>query len=124
MPRVPVGWAPDRAEIIFINHNPRSGDEVPDEHPMLVLSVQAFARRTGLVVGFPMTHAERHASNPFVVTTTDVAGRPSHVLVHQPKSFDWRARGARPHPLGGAHHALLRKVLERFNDVFAVVPTR
>jgi mRNA interferase MazF len=31
---------------------------MPDDHPMLVISTKAFNERTGLVVGFPMTHAE------------------------------------------------------------------
>ena len=60
-------WVPERAEIIFIQYNPAVGGEMPDAHPMLVISTKAFAERTGLVVRRPMTHAERHADNPFAL---------------------------------------------------------
>ena len=56
-------WVPERAEIIFIPYNPAVGEEMPDDHPMLVISTKPFAERTGLVVGFPMTHAKRHAGH-------------------------------------------------------------
>jgi hypothetical protein len=56
-------WVPERAEIIFIQYNPQVGKEMPDDHPMRVMSVKPFAERTGLVVGFPVTHAELHADN-------------------------------------------------------------
>lgn len=45
-------WVPERAEIIFIQFNPAVGEEMPDDHPMLVMSTKAFNERTGLVVGF------------------------------------------------------------------------
>ncbi len=42
--------------------------------------------------------------NPFTVAIGKVRkGRslvPAYVLCHQPKSFDWRARNAKPHPMG------------------------
>ena len=98
-------WVPERAEIIFIQHNPQVGKEMPDDHPMLVLSTKAFAERTGLVVGFPMTHSEQHADNPFAIAAHGTKGEVGYVLIHQPKSFDWRARlGRRAHQAahGGA----------------------
>lgn len=60
-------WVPERAEIIFIQYNPAVGEEMPDDHPMLVISAKAFAERTGIVVGLPMTHAHQHADNPFAI---------------------------------------------------------
>ncbi len=100
---MPKSWVPARQEIIWIDCNPQSGTEMRDLHPMLVLSPQAFNARTGLVIGLPMTTAAYNASNPFSVALGpargSVKGKTSYVLCHQPKSFDWRARGARPHPL-------------------------
>ena len=113
-------WVPERAEIIFIQYNPQSGKEMPDDHPMLVISAKAFADRTGLVVGFPMTHAAFHADNPFAIPVNGEKGEVGYVLVHQPKSFDWRTRGARPHPLGVGHTKLLTAALKRFDAVFGV----
>lgn len=113
-------WVPERAEIIFIQYSPAVGDEIPDDHPMLVLSAKAFAERTGLVVGFPMTHSDRHKDNPFAIPAPGNKGEVGYVLVHQPKSFDWRQRNARPHPWGTGHARLLATVLKRFDTVFSV----
>jgi mRNA interferase MazF len=72
-------------------------------HPMLVLSPGIFNERTGLVIGLPMTTAAYNATNPFALPVGSAGGRKasmtSYVLCHQPKSFDWRARKAKPHPL-------------------------
>jgi len=87
-------WVPERAEIIFIQYNPAVGEEMPDDHPMLVISTKAFNERTGLVVGFPMTHADRHADNPFAIPAPGAKGEPGYLLTHQPKSFGWRERNA------------------------------
>ncbi len=74
-----------------------------DLHPMVVLSPQAFNARTGIVIGLPMTTAASNASNPFAIaagaTPGRKSGKTSYVLCHQPKSFDWRARHAKPHAL-------------------------
>ena len=96
-------WAPGRQDVIWIDCNPQAGGEMRDLHPMLVLSPQAFNARTGLVIGLPMTTAAYNATNPFALAvgpaTGRKSGRASYVLCHQPKSFDWRARGAKPHPI-------------------------
>ena len=96
-------WAPDRQDIIWIDCNPQAGHEMRDLHPMLVLSPKTFNARTGLVIGLPMATAAYNASNPFAVpvglASGPKTGKASYVLCHQPKSFDWRARRASPHPL-------------------------
>jgi mRNA interferase MazF len=97
-------WIPERQDVIWIDCNPQVGGEVRDLHPMLVLSPGAFNARTGLVIGLPMTTADYNATNPFALAVGSAggrkAGKTSYVLCHQPKSFDWRARGAKPHPQG------------------------
>jgi mRNA interferase MazF len=113
-------WVPERAEIIFIQYSPALGDEIPDDHPMLVISAKAFADKTGIVVGFPMTHSDRHRDNPFAIAVPGTRGQVGYLLVHQPKSFDWRQRNARPHPWGTGHDKLLTAALKRFDAVFSV----
>ena len=113
-------WVPERAEIIFIQYSPQVGEEMPDDHPMLVISAKAFADKTGIVVGFPMTHSERHAENPFAISAPGAKGEPGYLLVSQPKSFDWRECNARPHPWGTGNTKLLEKALRRFDAVFNV----
>lgn len=96
-------WVPERQDIIWIDCNPQVGTKMRDVHPMLVLSTGAFNQKTGLVIGLPMTTAAYNATNPFAVAVSMASGRKadkaSYVLCHQPKSFDWRLRHARPHPL-------------------------
>lgn len=93
-----------------------------DVHPFLVLSPRIFNARTSLVIGLPMTMAEYNADNPFAVAVglakgRGKAGKISYVLCHQPKSFDWRMRGAKAHPLGVLPDALFTDVCERLNQI-------
>ena len=75
-----------------------------DVHPFLVLSPVSFNSKTSLVIGLPMTTAQYNEDNPFAVSIGTAkghkAGKRSYVLCHQPKSFDWRKRLARPHAMG------------------------
>lgn len=93
-----------------------------DVHPFLVLSPRIFNARTSLVIGLPMTTAEYNADNPFAVAVglakgRGKAGKTRYVLCHQPKSFDWRMRGAKAHPLGALPDALFTDVCERLNQI-------
>lgn len=83
-------------------------------HPFLVLSPRAFNDRTSLVIGLPMTTADYNADNPFAVSVGHVqrgtVQKTSYVLCHQPKSFDWRVRDARSHPMKRLPDAVFLKV--------------
>lgn len=95
-----------------------------DIHPFLVLSPRLFNEKTSLVIGLPMTTAEYNADNPFAVAVGKAkekkTGQTSYVLCHQPKSFDWRLRKAKAHPLGTLSNALLAQVCERLNQIIQV----
>ena len=112
---------PDRQDIIWIDCNPQVGREMRDIHPFLVLSPRIFNDKTSLVIGLPMTTAPYNADNPFAVAVGPArgrkAGQTSYVLCHQPKSFDWRLRGAEPHPLGTLPDVLFASVCERLNQI-------
>ena len=105
----PTAWVPSRQDVIWIDCN----------HPFLVLSPKAFNAKTLLVVGLPMTTAEYNADNPFAVAVGPANSKPgatSYVLCHQPKSFDWRARGGKKHPmgkLGDGEFAEVRLIVEQ-----------
>lgn len=96
-----------------------------DVHPFLVLSPRIFNAKTSLVIGLPMSTAEYNADNPFAVAVGQVKGRKtgqiSYVLCHQPKSFDWRLRSAKPHPLGALSSGLFAQVCERLNQIIRLV---
>lgn len=92
-----------------------------DVHPFLILSPRSFNDKTSLVIGLPMTTAAYNADNPFAVAVGPAkglkAGQTSYVLCHQPKSFDWRLRGGKPHPLKALPDGLFGSVCERLNQI-------
>lgn len=114
-------WVPDRTDIIWIDCNPQVGREMRDINPFLVLSPRIFNEKTSLVIGLPMTTAEYNADNPFAipigVARGRKAGKTSYVLCHQPKSFDWRKRTARAHPLKSVSNEQFKQVRERLNQI-------
>ena len=120
----PRGWVPQRQDIIWIDCNPQAGGEMRDIHPLLVLSPQAFNARTSIVIGLPMTTAAYNASNPFAlpagVASGRKAGHTNYILCHQPKSFDWRARGAKPHPLKRLADPVFQAACALLNQIVAL----
>ena len=113
-------WAPDRRDLIWINCNPQVGREMKDFHPLLVLSPRAFNERTGIVIGLPMTTAGYNATNPFALRIDRAGKKPGYVLVHQPKSFDWRARQAKPHPLRQAPDNVFALACRGLNQIIDI----
>jgi mRNA interferase MazF len=106
--------------MIWIDFNPQVGGEMKDEHPMLVLSSRAFNERTGIVIGLPMTHAASNESNPFAVRFVGPGREVVYVLAHHPKSFDWRLRGARPHPWKQVSPTVFESACEGLNSVISI----
>jgi len=117
-------WIPDRQDIIWIDCNPQVGNEMRDVHPFLVLSPRSFNEKTALVIGLPMTTAEYNSSNPFAVAVGSASGtkkgKTSYVLCHQPKSFDWRLRKAKMHPLKKLSDVLFADVCIRLNQIIQI----
>lgn len=119
-PRPASPWVPDRAEIIYISHEPKAGKEMPGVHPLLVASPRTFNERTGIVIGFPMTHADFNADNLFAVPIKGPGDEVAFVLAFQPKSFDWKARMARSHPWRGGHIQVLDAALRKLDTICAI----
>ncbi len=118
--RTKLPWIPDRQDIIWIDCNPQIGREMRDVHPFLVLSPRAFNEKTSLVIGLSMTTAAYNADNPFAVAVGSVSGRKtgaSYVLCHQPKSFDWRLRHAKPHPRKRVPDQAFAEARARLNQI-------
>jgi mRNA interferase MazF len=114
-------WLPNRQDIIWIDCNPQLRQEMRDTHPFLVLSQKSFNDKTSLVIGLPITTDEYNADNPFAVAVGYASGKKvnktSYVLCHQFKSFYWRVRRAKPHPLGLMNDSLSSQVCDRFNQI-------
>ena len=115
-----ANWVPDRQDIVWIDFSPQVGQEMKDLHPMLVLSPKAFNDRTSLVIGLPMTTSSSNETNPFAIKFVGPKGIDSYVLAHQPKSLDWRRRGARPHPWKQVSPAVLANSCLALNDIIAI----
>lgn len=116
----PLLWTPDRRDVIWIDFSPHSGKEMKDEHPMLVLSPKAFNDRTGIVVGLALTHSEMNKENPFAEKFVGAKGEVCYVLCHQPKSFDWRTRPARPHPMKHVPPDVFKAACDLLNQIVAI----
>ena len=114
-------WVPDRQDIIWIDFNPQVGREMRHMHPMLVLSPKTFNAKTSIVIGFPISSASYNASNPFAVDNSQSAHEPSYIISNQPKSFDWRQRGAKPHPWKRGGDAAFREACLCLNDIIELI---
>ena len=90
-------------------------------HPMLVLSPRIFNDRTSMVIGLPMSTASYNATNPFAVDNSKNASEPSYIICNQPKSFDWRLRGAVVHPWGKVRDSIFLKARQELNDIIRLV---
>jgi mRNA interferase MazF len=113
-------WSPERRDIIWIDCNPQAGKEMKDLHPMVVLSPRTFNERTNIVIGLPMTAAQSNDDNPFAVKIAGPRGVVSYALCHQPKSFEWRVRGGKPHPWKQVPENVFRAVCEQLNQIIAI----
>jgi mRNA interferase MazF len=67
-----------------------------------------------------MTTAAYNETNPFAVRFNGPKGVTSYLLGHQPKSFDWRARSAKPHPLKKVPEDAYRLACETLNQIIDI----
>ena len=116
----PLLWVPDRGDVIYINFSPQLGAEMKDEHPMLVLTSKAFNDRTKIVIGLPMTHSESNETNPFAEKFIGPHGETCYVLSYLPKSFDWRERAARPHPMKTLNATVFKAACAALNQIVMI----
>lgn len=116
----PKSWIPDRRDIIWIDCNPQAGREMKDLHPMLVLSNRIFNERTSIVIGLPMSTSPINETNPFAVKYIGSRGVVGYVLTHQPKSFDWRVRNAKPHSWKQVSPSVFTVSCEQLNEIIAI----
>jgi mRNA interferase MazF len=106
--------------MIWIDCSPQTGREMKDVHPLLVLSPKTFNERTGIVIGLPMTSASFNETNPFAIKFIGPQKKVSYILGHQPKSFDWRARAAKPHPWKQVPPDILTLACETLNQIVSL----
>jgi mRNA interferase MazF len=106
--------------MIWIDCSPQVGREMRDRHPLLVLSPREFNARTGIVIGLPMTTATYNETNPFAIGFQGTRSEVSYILAHQPKSFDWRARHAKSHPLKRVPEDVFEQACATLNQIVSL----
>jgi len=67
-----------------------------------------------------MTTASYNEANPFAVKFIGPKGVASYILSHQPKSFDWRARNAKVHPLKRVPESSYLRACESLNQIIEI----
>jgi len=71
-----------------------------------------------------MITGKNNADNPFAVVVRRARGRKvgqiGYVLCQQPKSFDWRLRGAKPHLSVNLSDGRFAQVCECLNQIIRV----
>jgi len=67
-----------------------------------------------------MTTAPYNETNPFAVKLIGPKGAASYILSHQPKSFDWRARNAKAHPLKRVPESSYLRACESLNQIIEI----
>lgn len=98
-------YTPDRQDIIWINFQPSTKQEMRGRHPALVMSSANYSKVTGLVMVMPITHAKNnrlrsffvplHAAkidgyiNPLQIFTFSIRGRNAEFSGEIASSEDW-----------------------------------
>ncbi len=81
---------PAFGDIIRINFDPQSGNEVKKKRPALVISCDTFNQKTGMAVVCPITSTKR--SYPLRVPLDSRTATQGYVMCEQIKSVDYTAR--------------------------------
>jgi mRNA interferase MazF len=83
---------PRRGDLVWLDFSPQSGREQAGRRPALILSPEAYNRRSGLAIACPVT--SRMKGYPFEVALPAGGTVSGAVLVDHLRSIDWRARNA------------------------------
>lgn len=88
-----MSYVPCRGDIVWLSFDPQTGHEQAGRRPAIVVSPEAYNRKTGLFLACPIT--SKIKGYPFEVplpVDLEVGGV---VLADQIKSLDWKARRAK-----------------------------
>lgn len=98
-------YVPKRGDFIHFNASPSAGQETAGPHYALVMSPQAYCRKTGMAIVLIAASKFKHASHPRYGNTKDIPGgmiRPTHqnpsgegiLFCDAVRQIDWRERSA------------------------------
>ena len=84
-------YIPDRGDIVWLDFTPQAGYEQQGKRPAVVISPQAYNKKTRLALFCPITSKEKGYPFEVKIETGKINGV---VLSDQIKSLDWQQRGA------------------------------
>ena len=106
---------PRRGDVVWLDFTPQAGHEQTGRRPALILSPEAYNRKTGLAVACPITsHAKGYPFEVALPTGRPVSGV---VVADHVRNIDWRAR--RAERAGRVDHAILGEVCDRLAALLA-----
>ena len=82
-------YIPERGDIVWLDFMPQAGHEQHGKRPAIVLSPQAYNRKTGLALFCPITTKQKGYPFEVKIETRKINGV---VLSDQIKSLDWQQR--------------------------------
>ena len=84
-------YIPERGDIVWLDFTPQAGHEQQGKRPAIVLSPQAYNKKTGLALFCPITSKQKGYPFEVEIQASKINGV---VLSDQIKSLDWQQRGA------------------------------
>ena len=84
-------YIPDRGDIVWLDFTPQTGHEQHGKRPAVVLSPQAYNKKSRLALFCPITTRQKGYPFEVRIEAEKVNGV---VLSDQVKSLDWQERGA------------------------------
>lgn len=85
-----MAYLPDRGHVIWISLSPTAGHEQGGKRPVVVLSLGAYNKRSGLLLACPIT--SRAKGYPFEVAIPPGLPVRGVILADHLRSLDWSAR--------------------------------
>ncbi|MFI3136177.1 MAG: type II toxin-antitoxin system PemK/MazF family toxin [Methylococcaceae bacterium] len=82
-------YIPDRRDVVWLDFEPQKGKELGEYRPALILSSQAYAKQTGLVICCPISSSIRGTLTEVSVSVLD---QPSVVASSIVQTLSWRER--------------------------------
>lgn len=83
-------YIPDKGDIVSLNFDPSTGNEIMKRRPAFVISRKLFNEHTGFAVVAPITSTMRNMQLEVVLPTEALTK--GSVLIHQMKSLDYKNR--------------------------------
>ena len=82
-------YIPERGDIVWLNFSPQAGHEQQGKRPAIVISPQAYNKKTGLAIFCPITTKQKGYPFEVIIEAGKISGV---VLSDQIKSLDWQQR--------------------------------